>query len=174
MARLRLADPRQMGQLRTADQGSFGCSLCTPADGNQPARHMRMGTEAIIEDYTQDEAGGLLLKLRGRRRFLVGQTRCLHDGQLLAQPQWLVDEIPQQLPEDYAPMAQIVARYMEKVQRDYPQYRPLDCEDASFVGFRLAELLPMELAEKQMLLELTDPILRLSMLATILPRFQPA
>lgn len=174
VTRIRLADARQMGQLRTASGGCFGFSLFIPAKGEHPAQHMRLGTEAVIEDYNQDEAGGLQLKLRGKRRFLIRQTRCLHDGQLVVRPEWLAEEEPRQLPVDYATMAQVVARYMEQVQPDYPQYKPLDCEDASFVGFRLAELLPMELEEKQMLLELTDPILRLRMLSTILPRFQPA
>ncbi len=169
---IRLAEPRQLDQLRTATEGMFGFSLFIPADENNPAQHMQIGTEAIIEDYSQCESGGLQLKLRGRRRFLIKQTRCIHDGLLVAKVEWQAQETPQVLPTDFAPMAQVVARYMEKIQSDHPHYRPLDCEDASFVGFRLAELLPMELVEKQMLLELTDPVLRLKMLAKILPRFQ--
>lgn len=167
------SDPRQLGQLRSAHEGSLGLCLFHPTEGGNPARHMRLGTEAVIEDYSQTDAGGLRLKLRGGRRFRIQHTRSLHDGQLVAQVDWLPEEPLTQVPLDYAVMVQLVARYMEKVQVDYPYYRPQDCEDASFVGFRLAELLPMETAEKQMLLELEDPILRLKMLATILPRFQP-
>ena len=169
---VRLVEPRQVDQLKTATEGRFGFSLYIPAEDKKFAQHMQIGTEAIIEDYSQCEGGGLQLKLRGGRRFLIQQTRCLHDGQIVARVKWRDNEATQTLPIDYAPMAQVVARYMEKIQSDHPQYRPLDCEDASFIGFRLAELLPMELVEKQMLLELTDPVLRLKMLATILPRFQ--
>ncbi|MCF6226253.1 MAG: LON peptidase substrate-binding domain-containing protein [Xanthomonadales bacterium] len=165
-------DFREIGQLRRAREGSFGFCLFHPAEGENAARHMRLGTEAIIEDYSQTDSGGLRLKFRGGRRFQIQRTRCLHDGQLVAQVDWLPEEPLTQVPLDYAVIVQLIARYMEKAQADYPQFRPQDCENASFVGFRLAELLPMEVAEKQMLLELEDPVQRLKMLATILPRFQ--
>lgn len=173
LVQVSFSDPRQIGQLRSAREGRLGFCLFHPAEGKSPDRYMRLGTEAVIEDYSQTDAGGLRLKLRGARRFRIVNTRCLHDGQLVARVSWLPEELLTQVPLDYAVIVQLVARYMEKAQSDHPLYRPQDCEDASFVGFRLAELLPMETAEKQMLLELEDPILRLKMLVTILPRFQP-
>ena len=45
-------------------------------------------------------------------------------------------------------------------------------DDASWLGFRLAELLPLDPSEQQRMLELTDPLLRLAELRDILPRFQ--
>jgi len=40
------------------------------------------------------------------------------------------------------------------------------------VGYRLAELLPLEDNEKQLLLQLDDPLERLQWLVEALPRFQ--
>ncbi|MCF6264390.1 MAG: LON peptidase substrate-binding domain-containing protein [Xanthomonadales bacterium] len=166
------SDPREIGQLRSAHDGHLGFCLFHPAEGENPIRCMRVGTEAVIEDYTQTNTGGLRVKLRGGRRFRTQHTRSLHAGQLVAQVDWLAEESLTQVPLDYAVIVQLVARYMEKAQADYPRYRPQDCEDASFVSFRLAELLPMETVEKQILLELEDPLQRLKLLAVILPRFQ--
>jgi Lon protease-like protein len=47
-------------------------------------------------------------------------------------------------------------------------------DDASWVGFRLAELLPLGDAERQHLLEVTDPLERLTALRDAMPRFQKA
>jgi Lon protease-like protein len=47
-----------------------------------------------------------------------------------------------------------------------------DYDDASWLGFRLAELLPLGAGEQQHLLELADPLQRLAELRDILPRFQ--
>jgi hypothetical protein len=47
-------------------------------------------------------------------------------------------------------------------------------EDASWLGFRLAELLPLAGDEQQRMLELVDPLHRLAELRDILPRFQKA
>jgi Lon protease-like protein len=46
--------------------------------------------------------------------------------------------------------------------------------DASWVGFRLCELLPLDPNECQHMLELEDPLQRLAELRDILPRFQRA
>jgi len=56
-----------------------------------------------------------------------------------------------------------------------PHYRNAPRElydDASWVGFRLTELLPLAPDEAQHMLELTDPARRLAELRDILPRFQ--
>ena len=42
--------------------------------------------------------------------------------------------------------------------------------DASWVGARLTELLPLALGDKQGLLELDDPLERLSMLLDLVPK----
>ena len=47
-------------------------------------------------------------------------------------------------------------------------------DNASWVGFRLAEALPLENRERQHLLQMTDPLDRLDQLMHYLPRFQRA
>jgi len=58
------------------------------------------------------------------------------------------------------------------VSQQYPEYTPDHLQDASWVGYRLSELLPLSSVEKQHLLELSDPLERLQNLLEILPRFQ--
>jgi Lon protease-like protein len=43
----------------------------------------------------------------------------------------------------------------------------MQLEDATWVGYRLAEILPIELSDKQYCLELDDPVQRLDALAPL-------
>jgi Lon protease-like protein len=44
--------------------------------------------------------------------------------------------------------------------------------DAHWIGYRLSELLPLHNHEKQVSLQISDPLERLQMLVEMLPRFQ--
>jgi hypothetical protein len=85
---------------------------------------------------------------------------------LLAEP----DPCP--LPAAYFVLSQVLSRFLDKLGPGYLAYAPEQLDDAVWVGYRLAELLPLSDIEKQNLLELTDPIKRLQDLLEILPRFQ--
>jgi hypothetical protein len=69
-------------------------------------------------------------------------------------------------------LADIVARFMDKLEAQYPGFEKDWLADASWVGYRLTELLPIKNLERQGLLELDDPLDRLQRLLEILPRFQ--
>ena len=61
---------------------------------------------------------------------------------------------------------------MDKVGGDYPAFENARPDDASWVSYRLTELLPLPVEEKQALLELEDALARLQALLEVLPRFQ--
>ena len=63
-------------------------------------------------------------------------------------------------------LATTVRRALEELAEHYENVEK-KFDDAAWVGARLAELLPIELAEKQALLELDDPIERLTALLTV-------
>ena len=52
---------------------------------------------------------------------------------------------------------------------DHYQHVERHFDDATWVGNRLAELLPIDLADTQALLEIEDPLARLEALLTIVP-----
>jgi len=61
---------------------------------------------------------------------------------------------------------------MEQMGSNYPSFQPHLLQDANWVGYRLADLLPLDINEKQVLLQLSNPLERLQMLVELLPRFQ--
>ena len=82
----------------------------------------------------------------------------------------IVGEVERHEPEgeavDAAGLAES-AEFLRKVIAGIGEQRfaaPLRFDDASWVGFRLAEILPLRNDVKQKLLELTDPALRLAIL----------
>ena len=61
---------------------------------------------------------------------------------------------------------------MEQLGDRYPDFVPADLDDANWVGFRMAEFLPYEVEEKQVLLQIDDPFERLQLILNTMPKFQ--
>ena len=68
----------------------------------------------------------------------------------------------------------ILERLLEKARGPHANAERTHFDDAGWVGFRLAELLPIENRERQHLLQLGAPLERLAQLMHYLPRFQSA
>jgi Lon protease-like protein len=77
-----------------------------------------------------------------------------------------------ELPPEYSLLGTILERLFEKSGSEFAKASRACYDDASWVGFRLAEALPLENRERQYLLQMTDPIARLAQLMHYLPRFQ--
>jgi Lon protease-like protein len=69
---------------------------------------------------------------------------------------------------DYARLADTVRSTLEDLAEHYELVEK-KYDDASWIGSRLAELLPIELADKQALLEMDDPLERLDALLRVVP-----
>ena len=76
------------------------------------------------------------------------------------------------LPEKYSVLSMVTGRFMEILGSSYPGFLPAQLQDANWVGYRLSELLPLEVEEKQLLLEIDNPMERLQILLETLPRYQ--
>ena len=78
------------------------------------------------------------------------------------------------VPVELALLQTIAERLVETMAPQWT-HGPRECyDDARWLGFRLAELLPLGSDDRQRLLELADPLQRLAELRDILPRFQKA
>jgi Lon protease-like protein len=138
--------------------------------GFLPLRIFEQRYLTMIRDCLED--GLLGVSAVGTFRFEVDSTREQDDGLLRARVRMLQEPPACPLPADYSVLADVLGRFMEKVGQQYPDYSEDCLQDAVWVGYRLAELLPLAGIEKQHLLELTDPIERLQSLVDVLPRFQ--
>jgi len=172
---LRIFEQRYLSMVRECARNDTGFGVCLIIEGEEavaPVRTAQIGTLAHIVDWYTLEDGLLGVSSVGTSRFLVEHTRRQEDGLQVGDVDWLAEPAPCDLPESYFLLGQVLSRFMEKLGPHYPNYTPSLLDDAVWVGYRLAEILPLSAIEKQNLLELDDPIERLQDLLEILPRFQ--
>ena len=172
---LRIFEQRYIDMVRECSAGGscFGvCLINNPEKANSPATHLRVGTTAEICDFSTLDDGLLGITARGRQKFVIQKTRMRDNGLLMAEVETLVEPDPVEVPEQYSVLSMIAGRFMEQMGKNYPSFQPQHLQDANWVGYRLAELLPLENNEKQVLLQISDPLERLQLLLDLLTRFQ--
>jgi Lon protease-like protein len=77
--------------------------------------------------------------------------------------EWLEDEMRAEVSPQHAVLAELLRRALEQIGPAYGELSPA-YDDASWVGMRLAEILPLAPIERQELLELNDAAERLQWL----------
>ncbi|MEJ8568770.1 LON peptidase substrate-binding domain-containing protein [Elongatibacter sediminis] len=172
---LRIFEQRYLDMVRECARTDTGFGVCLILEGEEaiaPVKPAQVGTLAqIIDWYTLDD-GLLGVSAVGTSRFVLQQAERREDGLLVGSVTWLPEPSPIAVPEPYSVLSQVLGRFMEKVGERYPSFSEEQLDDAVWVGYRLAELLPLAAVEKQHLLELSDPLERLQNLVETLPRFQ--
>ena len=113
------------------------------------------------------QLGILHLKTEGTTRFQVQSHQTQSDGLAVAQVTPIAAEPSVALPETYRTLSKLLERMIETVG---PEHFSGDAmfDDASWVSYRLAELLPLPMPIKQSMLEINDSQIRLKVLAQFL------
>jgi Lon protease-like protein len=96
----------------------------------------------------------------------VQSSSVADDGLVVARVTFLPPEPAVTLPEEFAPLAGLLELMIDRAGAENFSAQALD--DASWVSYRLAELLPLPLAIKQSMLEVNDSVVRLKVLAQFL------
>ena len=174
---LRIFEPRYLDLVRECTRHGTGFGVCLILQGQEvgePAMPAAIGTIARISDFHRDDDGLLGIVAEGGARFRVARSRVRSDGLLRGDVEVWPDEPEQQVPVEFALLQTILERLIETMAPHWRDAPRSAYDDASWLGFRLAELLPLDVGEQQRMLELNDPVQRLAELRDILPRFQKA
>lgn len=172
---LRIFEPRylDMVKLCSANDLPFGVSLIVNGgEVGQPAETVAVGTQAKIVDFYTMSDGLLGISAQGMERFRLISSSVNDNGLMMGEIQVIPTEIAQPVAIEHALLVTVLERLMEQVGKLYADPLPGDFQNAVWVGFRLAELLPLEMHEKQSLLEMENATDRLNSLLSYLPRFQ--
>jgi Lon protease-like protein len=149
------------------EQKPFGVVLIQDGDeAGEVATTATVGCTARIADFCTLEDGLLGISFVGERMFRVLRVCREADGLNLGEVELLPAEPDLALPGNFAPLGEIVRRAMEELAEHY-EHVEKKLDDAAWVGSRLAELLPLQLLDKQVLLEMSDPVARLGALMTV-------
>jgi Lon protease-like protein len=163
---LRIFEPRYLDMISTCMKNGNGFGICLIKEGSEvgkAADTYETGTLSEISYFNMDANGMLCITAHGKQRFHILSKSVLHNQLTIADVELLPNEEEQQIPSEFSPAVDILRNLLE--QLGYP-FAKLEkhYDDATWVGSRLAELLPLRLEHKQYLLQLNDPIKRLDRL----------
>jgi len=146
------------------DGTPFGvCLIASGKEVGAAAVPHQVGTLAYIDSGDMPQLGILLLEVRGRRRFRILTQSVEADGLLRAQVELLAEPGRQEVPlaqQGLLPLLRKIASDLGPARMPEPHA----FDDATWVGYRLTEIVPVQPLAKQRLLELQDPVARLEIL----------
>lgn len=145
------------------DERGFGVLAIRDGTGTGAAEVHQVGTLASIVDWYQFDDGLLGITVLGQMRFMLHSVRQRSDGLNVGEVDFLEQEMEIELPERYHDLLTLLQNVMSELEAQY-RFVEKDYGDAGWVGCRLAEVLPLSLEQKQMCLEISDPIRRLDVL----------
>lgn len=164
---LRVFERRYLDMLRDIGRDGSGFGVCLIVQGEEsgaPAVPAAYGVEARVEDFDTGADGVLQLRLRGARRFHVERTRVRDNGLVVAQVRWCMADSDDELRPQHALLGTLLQHIIEQAGSDYAPASPLLLDQAAWVGWQLAQLLPLEESQRLQLLQLDDPHQRLQQL----------
>jgi uncharacterized protein len=123
----------------------------------------RVGCLARIAECDVEELGIIKVRAVGLERFRIVSSEVNKQGLIVGEIEPLAAEAPAPDAVGLAECAAFLQKAILGIGLDR-FVEPLRFDDASWVGFRLAEILPLRTDVKQKLLELTDAALRLAVL----------
>ena len=166
---LRIFETRYTDMVRRCmrTQQPFGVVLIQEGEeAGVVATTATVGCTARIVDFHTLRDGLLGISCVGERKFRVLRVWRADDGLNMGEVEWLPIEPELPVPADCERLVTTLRRALEELAEHYENVeRKFD--DAAWIGARIAELLPIELADKQALLELDDPIERIRSLLTV-------
>jgi hypothetical protein len=172
---LRIFEARYLDLVRECSRSGQGFGVCLILEGSEvgrPALPADIGCEARIIDFSTAPDGLLVLSVQGGRRFRVRSTRVRPEGLIIAHVEWCETPAPKPVQPEHQLLALLLRR---TVERAGPPFDPVDksrFDDSDWVGWRLAEWLPLSGPERQALLAEPDPYARLQRLVELIPDVQ--
>ena len=163
---LRIFEVRYVEMAKACLKNNSPFGVCLIREGSEvgaPAVPEPIGCLARIADCDVEQLGVLNVKSHGLERFRIVDTEVNRDGLIVGR----IEDLHREPAVTDAPGLVESAEFLRKVMAGIGPERftePYRYEDASWVGFRLAEILPLRIDVKQKLLELTDATMRLAVL----------
>lgn len=169
---LRVFETRYLDLVRECGRQGSNFGVCLILEGNEvgtPATPAAWGVEARIEDFDVGADGVLVLRLRGQRRFRVHATRVRDNGLVVGEIEWRDPDSDDELLPQHALLGMLLERILEQAGGEFASASPAQMDQAAWVGWRLAELLPLSEEQRLQLLQEDDPHERLDHLLLWIP-----
>ena len=167
---MRVFETRYLDMISNCMKTNKGFGVCMIREGKEVGKASKthtVGTIAKITDWHQGHEGLLGITTNGQQRFRIASVQVQANQLSIATAELLPEEPEIELPDKYLSLVDVLRKILEDAGHHYEEL-PRRYGDANWVSFRLAELLPISLDNKQNLLEMDDPLERLEYLFSTL------
>lgn len=132
-----------------------------------------IGTLAQIEDFDPVQPALYMTKSFGTQRFKLLSCRQEANGLWVGEVELLESDPRIPIPQEHHKVAELLDQIITVIQSEdllaeAPFKKPFKVDDCGWVSNRLAELLPISLAQKNHLLAQTNPRIRLDLITEII------
>ncbi len=161
---LRIFEPRYVDMVSDCLKRDAGFGVCLITEGGETgdaASCHDVGTLARITDWDKGPDGLLQISCMGGQRFRRLSSRVVSSQLTIARVELLPEPEPVSVPESYRSLVRLLETALERLGHG-DEGVDANFDDAHWVGCRLAQLLPLELEQKQRLLEMDDALERLA------------
>lgn len=151
---LKIFEQRYLDMTKACVRDNLPFGVCLIREGREvgaAAVPEPLGCLATIEHWDMPNASMFHLLARGGERFRILETSVAANGLLSGDVEMLP---PVEACAPDADCVELLQRVIEQVGAErFPQ--PIKLDDGAWVAYRLAEMLPMAMADKQLLLQAT-------------------
>jgi uncharacterized protein len=180
---LRIFEARYLDMIKACIRNNslFGVVAVYP-NANPPLNDMpqntlpfaKVGTTFGIIDSDFSQPGLIMIRCLGHHRFRVKSASQQGDGLWLGEVEDIANDVEIAIPEDLLGAKNHMQKLIDAIlaqgvsETEMPIGKPYQLDDCAWVANRWCELISMPLAQKQMLLELDSPLVRLELIHDIL------
>ncbi len=169
---LRIFEPRYLDMVSRCLRQESGFGVVLIRNGSEVGTVPEVydvGTLGHISYWEQRGDGLLGVTFTGEQRFRILKQAIEPDQLMIAEVELLPNEPFIAVPPTYQELVDMLLRILGEMGHPYVTM-PKAYDDSAWVGARLVELLPLELEQKQRLLQLNDPLERLVKLQALIGR----
>lgn len=160
--------PAAKGSVGDNDAANRGAQTFAPEAFHQ------VGTLATISEFSAPQPGFMVIRCTGTQRFRIERQERLNYGLWVSEVTRIADDTPLAVPDDLRRVADALDMIISSLksrgipQAQLPFHPPYHFNDCAWVANRWCELLPLPPLQKQQLMTLDNPLVRLELVSDIL------
>jgi uncharacterized protein len=177
MLSLRIFETRYLDMISECmrTQTPFGVCLITQGDEvGFAADHVEVGCLAQITDFDQEQPGILKIAAVGTKRFKVLSRKIDSTRLVRAHVELIAEDFVAEVPPSMVNCVTLLQQIIQDLTKTEPETlarvipTPHALDSSGWIANRLSEILPVPTVAKQRLMEMPDPLSRLSLINSYL------
>ena len=176
---LRIFEARYLDMVRKClrQNTTFGIVAAMPVDSNTyPCLYpfATIGTAVSIETVDVPQPGLMNIRCQGIDRFRIISAVRQSDGLWLGEIESIPNDVAIEIPDDLDACSRYLKQIIDAITLqmestvEIPFAEPFKLHDCAWVANRWCEIMPINIAQKQRMLELDSPLIRLELVQDIL------